>query len=143
MRNYIPQWLLKVLVLLSDSRDADRLRLAQEHRDLQIAIRGTRSASSLNIFNKSSCRYSDITAALDRFDPHVLHFSGHSEEDVLYFEGVQGSAKAVEKQALARVLSYQKELQLVILNSYFTLDQGQVFTDAVGLAIVSEGSILD
>ena len=80
---------------------------------------------------------------MDRFDPHVLHFSGHGEEDVLYFEDSQGSAKAVKKQALARVLSYQKELQLVILNACFSLDQGRAFADAVGLAIASEGSILD
>ena len=103
------------------------LRLAQEHRDLQVAIRGTRSASSLDVLNEPSCRYSDITAALDRFDPHILHFSGHGGEDVLYFEDVQGTAKAVKKQALARVLSHQKELQIVILNACFLLDQGQAF----------------
>ena len=143
MQDYMPQWPLKILILSSDPRNADRLRLAQEHRDLQIAIRGTRSASSLDVFNEPSCRYSDITAALDRFDPHILHFSGHGGEDVLYFEDVQGIAKPVKKQALATVLSHQKELQLVILNACFSLDQGQAFADAVGLVIVSEGSILD
>ncbi|KAL8789523.1 MAG: hypothetical protein Q9213_001136 [Squamulea squamosa] len=143
MQDYMPQWPLTVLILSSDPRNADRLRLAQEHRDLQIAIRGTRSASSLDVLNEPSCRYSDITAALDRIDPHILHFSGHGGEDVLYFEDVQGTAKAVQKQALARVLRQQKELQLVILNACFSLEQGQAFADAVGLAIVSDGSILD
>ena len=143
MQDYMPQWPLKVLILSSDPRNADRLRLAQEHRDLQVAIRGTRSASLLDVVNEPSCRYSDITAALDRFDPHILHFSGHGGEDVLYFEDVQGIAKPVKKQALASVLHHQKELQLVILNACFSLDQGQAFADAVGLAIVSEGRILD
>ena len=139
----MPQWPLKVLILSSDPRNINRLRLAQEHRDLQVAIRGTYFASSLDVFNEPSCRYSDITAALDRFDPHILHFSGHGEKDILYFEDVQGTAKAVRKQALAKVLSLQEALQLVILNACFSLDQGQAFADAVGLAIVSEGSILD
>ena len=139
----MPQWPLTVLILSSDPRNADRLRLAQEYRDLQIAIRGTRSAFSLHLQNEPSCRYSDITAALDRCDPHILHFSGHGGEDILYFEDVQGVAKAVKKQALASLLSHQRELQLVILNACFSLDQGQAFADAVGLAIVSEGSILD
>lgn len=143
MQDFMPQWPLKVLILSSDPRNADRLRLGQEHRDLQVAIRGTRSASSLDVVNEPSCRYSDITAALDRIDPRILHFSGHGGEDVLYFEDVQGTAKAVQKQALARVLRQQKELQLVILNACFSLEQGQAFADAVGLAIVSEGSILD
>ena len=84
---------------------ADRLRLAQEHRDLQIAIRGTRSASQLTVVNELSCRYSDMTAALDRVDPHMLHLSGHGEEDVSHFADVQGNAQAAQKQALARVLS--------------------------------------
>lgn len=139
----MPQWPLRVLIWSSNPRNADRLRLDQEYRDLQVAIRGTRSASSLNVLKEPSCRYSDITAALDRFDPHILHFSGHGGEDVLYFEDVQGTAKAVQKQALAKVLSHQKELRLVILNTCFSLDQGQAFAEAVGLAIVSEGSILD
>lgn len=143
MQDFMPHWPLKVLILSSDPRNADRLRLAQEHRDLQVAIRGTRFASSLDVLDEPSCRYSDITAALDRIDPHILHFSGHGGEDVLYFEDVQGTAKAVQKQALARVLRQQKELQLVILNACFSLDQGQAFADAAGLAIVSEGSILD
>ena len=106
MQDCIPQWPLKVLILSSDPRNADRLRLAQEHRDLKVAIRGIRSASLLSILNKASCRNSDITAALDRFDPHILHFSGHGGEDVLYFEDVQGTATPVKKQALARVLSH-------------------------------------
>lgn len=139
----MPQWPLTILILSSDPRNADRLRLAQEHRDLQVAIRGTRYASSLNVLNEPSCRYSDITAALDRVDPHILHFSGHGSEEVLYFEDVQGTAQPVKKEALARVLRQQQELQLVILNACFSLDQGQAFADAVGLAIVSEGSILD
>ena len=143
MRDIIPQWPLKVLLLSSDPHDAVRLRLAQEHRDLQAAIRGTRFASSLTVINESACRYSDITAALDRDDPHILHFSGHGEEEVLYFESAQGTMKAVNKKALANVLGYQGKLQLVILNTCFSLDQGQPFADAVGLAIVSEGSIFD
>ena len=143
MQDDMRQWPLRVLILSSDPRNADRLRLAQELRDLQVAIRGTRYPFSMNVHNEPCCRYSDITAALDRFDPHVLHFSGHGAEDVLYFEDVQGIAKAVKKQALASVLRHQKDLELVILNACFSLDQGQAFADAVGLAIVSEGSILD
>ena len=139
----MPQWPLKILILSSDPRDEARLRLAQEQRDLQVAIRATRFAPSLNVFNEPSCRYSDITSALDRFDPHILHFSGHGGEDVMYFEEAQGIAKGVKKQALANLLGQQKELQLVILNACFSLNQGQAFADAVGLAIVSEGSILD
>ena len=143
MQDIIPQWPLIVLILSSDPQNADRLRLAQEHRDLQVAIRGTRFASSLAVINKSACRYSNISAALDRVDPHILHFGGHGGEDVLYFENAPGTTIAVNKQALASVLSHQQRLQLVILNACFSLDQGQTFADAVGLAIVSEGSISD
>ena len=143
MEDYMPHWPLKILILSSDPRDAYRLRLGQELRDLQWAIRGTRSALDMDVYNEPACRYSDITATLDRFDPHILHFSGHGGEDVLYFEEAQGTAKAVKKQALANLLGQQKELQLVILNACFSLNQGQAFADAVGLAIVSEGSIPD
>ena len=143
MKDYMPQWPLKILILSSDPSDAYRLRLGQELRDLQLAIRGTRSALRMDVFNEPACRYSDITATLDRFNPHTLHFSGHGGEDALYFEEAQGTAIAVKKQALASLLGTQKELQLVILNACFSLNQGQAFADAIGLAIVSEGSIRD
>ena len=122
MQNHMPQWPLKILILSSDPRNTDRLRLAQELRDLQVAIRGTRFASSLDVRNEPSCRYSDITAVLDRVDLYVLHFSGHGGQDVLYFEDAQGTAIAVQKQALADVLRHQKELRLVILNACSLLD---------------------
>ena len=138
-----PTWPLRILILSSQPRDTSQLRLAQEQRDLQIAIQGTRVASSLAVHTVPSCRYSDITASLDRFEPHIVHFGGHGDKDVLYFEGFSGNAKTVRKEALANVLSHQKELALVILNACFSSDQGQAFADAVGLAVVSEGSILD
>ena len=153
MQDIIPQWPLKVLMLSSDPQNEDRLLLAQEnedrlllgeeHREIQVAIRGTHFASSLAVVYESACRSSDITAALDRVDPHILHFSGHGGEDVLCFENAQRTTIPVNKQALATVLSHQQKLQLVILNACFSLDQGQTFADAAGLAIVSEGSISD
>ena len=104
MRDPMSQWPLTILNLSSDPRDVDRWCLAQE---LQVAIRGTRSASSLIIVNEElPWRYLDITAVLDRSDPHILHFSERGEEDLLHSGDVYRTAYAVQKQALARALRH-------------------------------------
>jgi hypothetical protein len=134
---------LSVLIMSSDPRNADRLRLAEERRELGDAIQRSRFRGSLNLHDVVGCRVQDIAFALDTYDPNVLHFSGHGNNSGLFFENNRGEAVAVETSALASLLGTQRNLRLVILNACYSLNQGQAIADAVGHVIAMEGSILD
>jgi hypothetical protein len=66
---------LSVLIISSDPRDLGRLRLAEELRELEDAIRRARCQEAFQVHHVHSCRVRDITDALDRFNPNILHFS--------------------------------------------------------------------
>ena len=134
---------LRVLVMSSDPRDAHRLRLAEERRELEHALAQSRFRGSLELHDVGSCRVQDIAFALDRYDPNILHFSGHGDNSALCFEDDKGEAIDVDKSALADLLGDQKSLKLVIMNACYSSDQAQAIADAVGYAIGIEGSMLD
>ncbi|MCJ1325052.1 hypothetical protein MMC10_001714 [Thelotrema lepadinum] len=134
---------LTVLIMAPDPRDSDRLRLAEERRELGEAIRLSRLRDSVILHDVPSGRVRDITLVLDTHSPNILHFSGHGSSSGLYFENDQGEAVEVSKSALAGLLGMQKELKLVILNACYSQDQAQAIADAVGCVIGMESSILD
>jgi hypothetical protein len=134
---------LVVLVVSADPKNLDRLRLAQERRELEDALRRTRLRDAFEIHDKSSCRVQDITRALDDHGPSILHFSGHGNRKGLYFENDSGKAQLVKPDALANLFEQQTRLQLVILNACYTVDQAQTIANKVGYVIAMEDAIQD
>lgn len=134
---------LSVLIMSAEPHDTNRLRITKERRELEDALRRTRFRDSLDLHDVASCRVRDITSALDRYSPNILHFSGHGDNSGLFFENDRGEAKAVEKAALAGLLGTQRNLKLVIMNACYSDNQAQAITDAAGYVIGTEGSLLD
>ena len=134
---------LRVLLMSPDPRDEARLRLGEERREMEDAILRTRFRGSLELHDVASCRVRDIASTLDRYDPNILHFSGHGDNSELVFENDRGEAIAVNKVALANLLGSQENLKLVILNACYSRDQAQPIADKVGYVVGMEGSILD
>ena len=134
---------LDILIVSADPRDATRLRVAEERRELDGALRATRFRDLFTIRDIPSYRIRDIARALDDHSPDILLFNGHGSSRVICFEDDSGRLHIVEKSSLARLLQDQDDLNLVILNSCYSQDQAQCIADAVGLVIGMEGMITD
>lgn len=134
---------LSILVISADPKDASRLRIGQERRELEQALHVTRFRDSFQIRDITSCRIRDIARALDEHNPTILQFIGHGDSNGLCFENDLGKAQIVNKGALAELLRDQKELRLVILNACYSHEQAQCIADAVGHVVGMEGSIRD
>ncbi|KAF1992263.1 hypothetical protein K402DRAFT_458697 [Aulographum hederae CBS 113979] len=134
---------LKVLIMSASPLDQGRLRISDERRELEEAIRLTRFKDKLIISKVPNCRVRDISRNLDYHHPNILHFSGHgSQTDILFLDD-QDNAVPVHKTALASLLSQQQSLKLVILNSCYSMGHAQAIAEAVGCAIVVGGAIDD
>ncbi|KAF2420226.1 hypothetical protein EJ08DRAFT_705627 [Tothia fuscella] len=129
---------LSVLILSSGPRNTTQLRLAEERRELEDALQRTRFRASLDLHEVASCRVRDITSALDRYSPNILHFSGHGNNSALIFGNNRGEARAVEKAALASLLSTHWTLKHAILNACYSEDRAQAIAVAVGYVIEME-----
>ena len=134
---------LVILIVSANPRDATRLRVAEERRELDGALRATRFRDLFTIRDIPSCRIRDIARALYDHNPDILLFTGHGSSNGLCFEDDSGRLNIVEKSSLTKLLKYQEGLNLVILNACYSQNQAQCIADAVGHVIGMEGAITD
>ena len=137
---------LVILFALADPRGAEHLRLLHEKRSLEEALRQTRNRDSFKIHDIPSCRVQDLSPALLRHKPQILHFSGHGGYDGLVYEDALADPQKVDATALAKLLSIcskQHGLEAVILNACYSDTQAQPIADAVGRVIAMNLEISD
>ena len=130
---------LTILLISADPTDQSHLRLGAELRYLWESLDMTRFRDRFRIEEIISCRPRDISRALDRFEPSILHFSGHGSTTGLIFEEEVGNSQIVEQKSLATLLGHQRGLQLVIMNACYA----QLIADKVGHVIGMRSVVQD
>ncbi|MEI9406403.1 hypothetical protein [Mesorhizobium argentiipisi] len=91
---------VKALMLLAAPKDADRLRLDEEVRDLKDKLRVVQNAVvDVVVVNEWAVRVDQIQDGLFNEKPQVLHFSGHGDTGMLFFEDRNGHAAPVDAKS--------------------------------------------
>jgi hypothetical protein len=134
---------LVILVVSSDPKNVSHLRLAEDRRELEHALRAALHRDSFQVRDIPSCRIRDIARALDDHNPDILYFTGHGNSHGLCFENDAGRAEIVSTAALAALLQDQDNLKIAILNSCYSHVQAQCIADAVGYVVGMEGALRD
>ncbi|GIH10883.1 hypothetical protein Rhe02_89500 [Rhizocola hellebori] len=109
----------RVLCLMSSPREAARVRLEAEYRELRAIAQASRG--SLEIEQSMATRVDDIIPELLRQPVDVVHFAGHgTARGQLVFEDRAGRSAPVEIGVLSNVLSSVGQLECVVLNSCYS-----------------------
>jgi hypothetical protein len=120
------------------------LRLDREIREIDHKIRFGEYRDQIRFEQTQATQVSDIIDALNRFDPEVVHFSGHSSGSSLLFEDRDGTAHALRGEDLALLLQVaREEIRLVVFNACDSADQASLATEFVDVAIGMDASIGD
>lgn len=110
---------LRVLLLGADGSGG--LRIGREQQRIAAAVRSANHRDSISFETRAAATTDDLLDGISQFRPHVVHFSGHSNEDVLAFEkdvDAPNDGTMVAGTAFARAMSATDEPPtLVILNS--------------------------
>jgi hypothetical protein len=118
----------KVILLLSASpKDAGRLRIEEEEREIKEQLR-LAGYGHLPIHSSGASRPRDIQQALLDFRPHVVHFSGHGAKEGLALENDGGTGQLVEPEALGRLFELfarRSPIECVVLNSCYSQSQAR------------------
>jgi hypothetical protein len=98
---------------------ADELNLTTESDNYQI----------IPVFQS---KVTDLTRAIQFFNPHFIHFVGHgSRSDGLYFENDRGEAEPIPVQAIARFFDLaNKNIEAVLLNACYSQQQAEAIKQA-------------
>ncbi|MDD1498803.1 CHAT domain-containing protein [Agrobacterium sp. CNPSo 3708] len=136
---------VKALMLLAAPKDADRLRLDEEVRDLKDKLRMVQNAVvDVVVVNEWAVRVDQIQDALFNEKPQVLHFSGHGDTGMLFFEDRIGDAAPVDAKSFGELIGLHADtVKCVILSACYSEDVAKIVRAHVPWVIGCDQSIAD
>lgn len=136
---------INVLFLTADPTDTARLRLGEEHREIQQKLQMSRERDMFNLQERMSVRPEDLTQALLDTMPQVVHFSGHGRYDgALCFEDQVGKSHPIEPGGLAALFEqFANQVHCVILNSCYSELQASAIMKHIDYVIGMKQAIAD
>jgi len=121
-----------ILYVSPDPRRAPRLRLQEEEREIRSTLRSSSNREGFSIETCPSARPRDITEAVLRVKPAMIHFSGHgTASGQLCFENDSGELKPVSCKAIASLLNaVEHRVEFVVLNCCYSASEASVLSAA-------------
>ena len=136
---------IKILVLATNPGETDHLRLDQEVRGIDQALRQSRFRDKFQIDQQWAVRVSDLQPLLLRYKPDIVHFSGHgSESSEIILEDIEGNNKSVPPPALSKLFSLFKDnIKCVVLNACYTEVQAEAISKHISCVVGMSKAIGD
>jgi len=134
-----------ILFLAANPSTTTRLRLDEEVRAIDQALRQANYRDQFDLRQHWAVRVADLQELLLRHQPHIVHFSGHgSEAGQLILEDDQGRAFAVPPDALSRLFAILRDrVRCVVLNACYSEPQAQAIAAHIDCVIGMPDAIGD
>lgn len=128
---------ISILFLAANPKDTSSLRLDEEIRGIDTALRGADFRDRFDIKQQWAVRVTDLQNHLLRYKPDIVHFSGHgSSASEIILEDVMGNSHAVSSRALSQVFSILKDnIRCVVLNACYSQQQAQAIAEHIDCVI--------
>ncbi|MBD2772520.1 CHAT domain-containing protein [Iningainema tapete] len=135
----------KILILSANPKNTDKLRLDEEVREIQTALRQAKNRSEFEIVTELALRVDDLHRALLDHQPTIVHFSGHGAgSHGLVLENNSGQMQLVSTESLARLFGlFQKQIECVFLNACYSEAQAQAIHQHIDYVIGMNQTIGD
>lgn len=124
--------------------NTEKLRLDEEVREIQAGLERARIREQFEIIAKWAVRPDDLRRALLDYEPEIVHFSGHGEENQgLVLENDSGQMQVVSSESLARLFSLFGGIECVLLNACYSEAQAQAIHQHVDCVVGMNRTIGD
>src|SRR5207302_4168084 len=101
---------INILFLAANPKDTPSLRLDEEIRDIDIALRQAEIRERFDIKQQWAVRVTDLQGHFLHHKPDIVHFSGHgSTSSQIILEDTSGKSHPVSPRALSQVFSILKD----------------------------------
>lgn len=112
----------KILLLSANPKNTDKLRLDEEVREIQTALRQAKNRAQFEIVTELALRVDDLHRVLLEQEPAIVHFSGHGAGNHgLALENNSGQMQLVSTESLARLFGlFQDKIECVLLNACYS-----------------------
>ncbi len=136
---------IRILFLAANPTDTTSLRLDEEVRTIDQALRQSEYRDKFELEQQWAVRVIDIQSHLLRYKPDIVHFSGHgSESSEIILEGSQGKGVPVPRRALSQLFSVLKDnIRCVVLNACYSEQQAQAIAAHIDCVVGMSKAIGD
>jgi hypothetical protein len=136
---------VRILFLSANPSDTTRLRLESEYREIDDVLLKSQYRERFSLAIRPALRVTDLQEALLRYQPRVVHFSGHgSETAALIFENNAGKLMPVNQEAVAELFgALGFHVAIVVLNACYSAAQAEQILPHVDCVIGMSQSIGD
>ena len=114
-----------ILLLASNPKETDALRLAEEFREIKESLKLSANEDNFRVVQGEAIRPKDLRRLVLETKPQIVHFSGHGSHDGIFLEGIFGKSQAVSGKALASLFKLFDSVHCVVLNACYSADQAR------------------
>ncbi len=136
---------IKILFLASNPTDTDRLRLDEEMRGVDQALRHSEFRDKFDVKQHWAVRVVDIQGYFLRYKPDIVHFSGHgSPSNEIILEDNEGNSQPISNHALSQLFFLLKDnIRCVVLNACYSEQQANAIAKHIDCVIGMSKAIGD
>lgn len=136
---------LTILFLAANPDDTRQLKLDEEMRAIDDVLRVSEYRERFDLRSHWAVRFGDLQELLLRYQPHIVHFSGHgSDRGEILLKEAGGPSQRVAPEALAALFTIlQDNIRCVLLNACYTEIQAQGIAGAIDFVVGMERAIPD
>jgi hypothetical protein len=134
----------KILLLAANPIKTLRLRLDEEIREIDEGLRRSKHREQFEFHSRLAVRLRDLRRALLDVEPHIVHFTGHGQEDGLMVEDELGMAVRISAKALAGLFSLcSDQVECVVLGACYSAPQASAISKHINYVIGMKKEIKD
>lgn len=134
----------KILILAANPKDTSRLLLDEEVREIEEGLRGAKHRDRFEISSVWAVRLRDIRRALLDFEPNIVHFIGHGEENGLLTEDEVGFPVRISAKTLSGLFElFSNRIECVILSACYSIPQAMAISKHINYVIGMRREIND
>lgn len=139
------EYKVKILFLAANPFETPQLRLDQEAREIDRRLRSAEYRDRFELKTHWAVRHSDIAELLLRYQPQIVHFSGHgSKKGEIILENESGEAHAVSSKVFGKLFHVLNDnVKCVILNACYSAKQAEAISNEIGCVIGMSKSMGD
>ena len=132
-----PARVIRILFLAANPVDTPALRLDEEIRAIDGALREAEFRDRFEIRQEWATRIGDLQEALLRHDPDIVHFSGHgTEASEIVLTSATGAGEPVAREALGRLFAVLADhIRCVVLNACYSEGQATAIAEHIDCVV--------
>lgn len=134
----------RILVLAANPKDTTWLRLDEEMNEIEKALESAKLRELFRLEKKLAVTNRDIQHAMLKYEPHIVHFTGHGSQSGIILEGDMGTSTLASGEALAMLFEiFKDKLECVILSACYSEPQARAINRHIDYVVGMNNAILE